>query len=100
MFSKILILLTLEDIKEGEEIDLLVAPNETKFNQHYRVEGEPQSLKIVFSGSLDSEEVKKNQNLGSVMSGLNNYGAATLETVSFVLSFFSFDPSGSLMKLS
>lgn len=44
--------------------------------------------------------MKKNQDLGSAMSDLNTYGAATLETASMVLSFFSFDPSGSLMKFS
>lgn len=99
-FSKLLVLMTFQNAKEGDVIEVTFTPDEKKFSDHYWIEGAPSKLSVGFSGSISQDDLKNTENLGTVMSGMNTYGAATLETASLGLSFFSFDPSGNLMKFS
>ena len=99
-FSKIQVLLTFQELKEGEELEVEFIPDTSKYTVNYQLEGDSQKFTINFSGEVDPENVKSNQNLGSFISNISTYSAIALETSSLAVSFFFFDPSGSLMKLS
>lgn len=92
--------MTFRDLDEGTELELTFSPDQSKFNQHYRVIGESKILPVLYSGSISQDELVKNKSRGALVSGLNTYTAAALETASLALSFFSFDPSGNLLKFS
>lgn len=98
--SKVKVMVDFQDLEEGTEIQITFTPDATKFGQTYRLEGEPKTLTVYFDGSPSPEELKNAEKRGATISGLNTYAAATLETASLALSFLSFDPSGSLMRLS
>lgn len=98
--SKVQVLVNFQDLEEGEEIQITFSPDSSSFKPHYRVEGDPQTLTVYFSGSSSFEELKSNESLGTLIGKLNTYTAATLETASLAFSFFSFDPSSSLMRFS
>lgn len=98
--SKIQLLVNLQNLEEQEAIDLNFTADPAKYSQGYQLLGDPETIRVVFSGGITEAEIKSAEGKGETISNISTYGAATMETSSVALSFFLFDSSGSLMKMS